>query len=196
MTSTATAKRAATATIVDEVTGAPSPKMMYTCVGKRMKAVVTHKKYQFHYGSKGHSPDVYNLMKCLMKEHIIDSEIVDNDPILAVAMATAVFNAFNDNFKAMRRPGYEASTFREVFDLYASVLKAAHFFISAEDIKYIVRLLKSIDDSVDDRALMNAPPSIKQLVTLLGVAKITGTGEHSSLRTFIAVLLFMRVRMQ
>jgi hypothetical protein len=158
------AKRTATETIVGEATGeeievikkraktTPSPQMMYTRVEKKMNGVA-QKKYQTHYGSKRHSPDVYNLMKDLIKEHIIDGKIADDDPILAVTMATAVFNAFNDNWKVMERPGYETIAFRKALDLYADVLKAARSFMNKENIERIVRLLESIDASVEGYCL-------------------------------------------
>ena len=130
----------------------PSPQMMYTRVEKKMNAVA-QKKYQTHYGSKCHSPDVYNLMKDLIKEHIIDGKIADDDLILAVTMATAVFNAFNDNWKVMERPGYETIAFRKALDLYADVLKAARSFMNKENIERIVSLLESIDASVEGYCL-------------------------------------------
>lgn len=160
--STGTAK---TETIVDEATGeeievikkraktTPSPQMMYTRVEKKKMNAVAQKKYQTHYGSKRHSPDVYNLMKDLIKEHIIDGKIADDDPILAVTMATAVFNAFNDNWKVMERPGYETIAFRKALDLYADVLKAARSFMNKENIERIVSLLESIDASVEGYCL-------------------------------------------
>ena len=150
-----------TETIVDEATGeeievikkraktTPSPQMS---VEKKMNAVA-QKKYQTHYGSKRHSPDVYNLMKDLIKERIIDGKIADDDPILAVTMATAVFNAFNDNWKVMERPGYETIAFRKALDLYADVLKAARPFMNKENIERIVSLLESIEASVEGYCL-------------------------------------------
>jgi hypothetical protein len=96
---------------------------------------------------------VYNLMTDLIKEHIIDGKIADDDPILAVAMATAVFNAFNDNWKVMERPGYETVAFRKALDLYADVLKAARPSMNKENIERIVSLLESIEASVSGYCL-------------------------------------------
>jgi hypothetical protein len=51
--------------------------------------------------SMGHSPDMYNLIKDHIKEHINNCKMANDDLILAVDLATAVFNVFNDNWKLM-----------------------------------------------------------------------------------------------
>lgn len=156
---TGTVKRAATE--IDDATGkevlkkrktTPSAKMMYTRVEKKMRAV-SQKKYQTYYGSKGHAPDVYKMMRDFIKEHCIDGKIVDSDPMLALEMSTAVFEAFNDNWNVMERPGYESQTFREALDLFGDVLKVARPLMDEGQIENVVGLLESIEACVSGYGL-------------------------------------------
>ena len=151
---TGTVKRAATE--IDDATGkevlkkrktTPSAKMMYTRVGKKMRAV-SQKKYQTYYGSKDHAPDVYRMMRDFIKDHCIDGKIVNSDPMLALEMCTAVFEAFNDNWNAMERPGYECQTFREALDLFGDVLKVSRPLMDEGQIENVVGLLESIEACV------------------------------------------------
>lgn len=154
---TGVAKRAATETIVDDTgkevevlkkkrKSTPSPKTMYTRVAKKMNAV-TQQKYQSNYGSKGHSGDVYGLMREFMKD-CVDSKTVENDPLLAVEMGMSVFGAFNDNWHVMVRPGYETYLFIDAVDMFADILKASRENLDEDQIEKVVSLLESIEASV------------------------------------------------
>ena len=165
---TGTVKRAATETITDETTGKeiqvakkrkisiPTPKQMHSRVSKKMNAV-TQKKYQSHYGSKDHSPDVYNLMRTLIKENCIDNKLVDTNPLLAMEMCLGVFHAFDENWHVMVRPGYETNIFREAIDLFGDVLKkncsTNNSKSNNEQIENIVSTLESIQTNVNGYCL-------------------------------------------
>ena len=84
-----------------KMTTPPSPQTIYTRV-----------KYQSHYGSKNHSADVDGLMRNFIKEHCIDGKVIDSDPILAMDMSKAAFQAFYDNWQVMVRTGYDTEIFR------------------------------------------------------------------------------------
>jgi len=165
---TSTVKRDATETITDETTGKeiqvakkrkisiPTPKQMHSRVSKKMNAV-TQKKYQSHYGSKNHSPDVYNLMRTLIKENCVDNKLVDTNPSLAVEMCLGVFHAFDENWHVMVRTGYETNIFREAIDLFGDVLKkncsTNNSESNNEQIENIVSTLESIQTNVNGYCL-------------------------------------------
>jgi len=160
---TGTVKRVATETITDETTGKeiqvakkrkisiPTPQQMHSRVSKKMNAV-TQKKYQSHYGSKDHSPDVYNLMRTLIKENCIDNKLVDTNPLLAMEMCLGVFHAFDENWHVMVRTGYETNIFREAIDLFGDVLKK-NSKSNNEQIENIVSTLESILTNVNGYCL-------------------------------------------
>ena len=125
----------------------PGPKTFYNRVEKKMKAV-TQKKYQSKYGAKSHAAHVYRLMKDLIEEHCIDGKIVESDPLKALEMSKASFQAFYDHWQVMRSPGYDTDIFREAMDLFADVLKAAADKMSPDQIEEVVSLLESIEACV------------------------------------------------
>ncbi|KAL3910329.1 MAG: hypothetical protein SGARI_002176, partial [Bacillariaceae sp.] len=184
---TGQAKRAATETKVDPSTGqevqvlkkrktTPSPKMIYTRVSKKMQAV-TQKKYQTHFGSKGHSPDVYNLMNDLIRDHCIKEKVVESDPRLAEEMARSVFQAFYDNWSVMERTGYDTDVFRQALDAYGVVLKAVRPLFSATEIEKVVSLLENIEASVSGYCLA------KRFDTDASVYYSTGDGKEDTWMT-------------
>jgi len=124
----------------------PSPKMMYTRVKQKMHAVA-QKKYQTHYGSKNHAPDVYYLMKQFVKNHALDQVMTEN-PKLAEEMARSVFQAFYDNWHVMQRVGYETQDFRDSVDYYGQILTAVRPQLTAAEMNDIMSLLESIETSV------------------------------------------------
>lgn len=125
----------------------PGPKTFYNRVEKKMKAV-TQKKYQSKYGAKSHAAHVYRLIKDLIEENCIDGKIVETDPLKALEMSKASFQAFYDHWQVMRSPGYDTEIFREAMDLFADVLKAAADKMSPDKIEEVVSLLESIEACV------------------------------------------------
>ena len=109
-----TLKRAATSIVVDETSGIekhvakkrkpskPSPSTMYTRIQKKIRSC-SQKKYQSHWGSKSHAPDVCSFVHSLL-------ESLDNytktDPKLVVDGCYAIVSSFVENFDDFDRPGY------------------------------------------------------------------------------------------
>ncbi|OEU10963.1 hypothetical protein FRACYDRAFT_246064 [Fragilariopsis cylindrus CCMP1102] len=109
-----TLKRAATSIVVDETSGIethvakkrkpskPSPSTMYTRIQKKIRSC-SQKKYQSHWGSKSHAPDVCYFVHSLL-------ESLDNytktDPKLVVDGCYAIVSSFVENFDDFDRPGY------------------------------------------------------------------------------------------
>ena len=109
-----TLKRAATSIVVDETSGIekhvakkrkpskPSPSTMYTRIQKKIRSC-SQKKYQSHWGSKSHAPDVCSFVQSLL-------ESLDNytktDPKLVVDGCYAIVSSFVENFDDFDRPGY------------------------------------------------------------------------------------------
>jgi len=158
---TGTVKRAATETVTDPATGATvqvlkkkrakvilQPATLYGRVQAKIHAVA-QKKYQSNYGSKCHAPDTYNYMRNLLEEQIVDRKILVTDPLLAFAMAKAIFQAFYDHWSYMERPGYETSEFSQgVMGQLEIILTAVKSHLSAHQMEEMVDLLEGIEDSV------------------------------------------------
>jgi hypothetical protein len=157
---TGTAKRAATEAVTDETTGetmqvlkkkrktAATPERLYDKVCKRIEAV-RQKKFQSHYGSKNHSGAVFGLMGTLIQEEVLDNEaIITSDPILALELAKAPFQALYDLWSTMERPGYGSFEFQYSLRLLEKVLVAIQPRISVEQIEELVCLLESVEACV------------------------------------------------
>jgi hypothetical protein len=157
---TGTAKRAATEVVTDEATGettqvikkkrktAPTPPRLYEKVQKKIESV-RQKKYQTHYGSKNHSEAVYGLMGTLIDEEVLDNTgIITNDPILALELAKAPFQALYDHWSTMERPGYGSYEFSNALNKLDDVLVVILPRLSTEQIEELVCLLESVEACV------------------------------------------------
>ena len=112
---------------------APSPKMIYSRLSKKMNSVNTQKKYKTYHGRKRHPADVYKMMNdfiwddCLGKK-LVGSEspsrlrLIDTNPMLAFEVALAVFQSFYDNFQVMVDVGYGTDYFCDAVDGFAEIL--------------------------------------------------------------------------
>lgn len=124
-----TLKRAATSIVVDETSGIekhvakkrkpskPSPSTMYTRIQKKIRSC-SQKKYQTHWGSKAHAPDVCDFVHTLLGS--LDS-YTKTDPKLVVNGCYAIVSSFVENFNDFNRPGYceELDTAVETIVKYA-----------------------------------------------------------------------------
>jgi hypothetical protein len=157
---TGTAKRAATEAVTDEATGettqvlkkkrktAPTPPRLYERVCKKIEAV-RQKKYQSYYGSKNHSSDVFGLMASLIQEEVLDNkEVMTNDPVLALELAKAPFQALYDRWSTMQRPEYGGFEYENSLRLLEKVLVEIQPRISADQIEEVVCLLESVEACV------------------------------------------------
>jgi hypothetical protein len=157
---TGTAKRAATEVVTDETTGettqvlkkkrktAATPERLYDKVCKRIEAV-RQKKFQSNYGSKNHSGEVFGLMGTLIQEEVLDNEeIITSDPMLALELAKAPFQALYDLWSTMERPGYGSFEFQYSLRLLEKVLVKIQPHISTEQIEELVCLLESVEACV------------------------------------------------
>jgi hypothetical protein len=157
---TGTVKRAATDVVTDETTGetmqvlkkkrktAPTPLRLYEKVCKKIESV-RQKKYQSHYGSKTHSGAVYMVMETLIQEEVLDNEaMITNDPILALELAKAPFQALYDLWSTMERPGYDSYSFGESLSKLDKVLVAIKPRLSTEQIEDLVCLLENLQACV------------------------------------------------
>jgi hypothetical protein len=80
----------------------PSPAAMYNRVQNKIQAC-KQKKYQTHYGSKAHAPEVCDLVQDLLYSL---REYTSTDPKLVVNACYPVVSSFVDNFDQFDRPGY------------------------------------------------------------------------------------------
>jgi membrane-associated HD superfamily phosphohydrolase len=151
------AKRAATEAITDEATGeitqvlkkkrktAATPQRLYEKVCKQIEAV-RQKKYQSYYGSKNHASAVFGLMATLIQEEVLDNkEIMTNDPILALELAKAPFQALYDLWSTMERPGYGSYEYGLSLSSLDTVLVEIKTHLSTEQIEELVCLLESLE---------------------------------------------------
>jgi hypothetical protein len=171
---TGTAKRAATEVVTDEATGettqvlkkkrktTATPQRLYERVCKKIEAV-QQKKYQSNYGSKDHSVDVYMLMKTLIQEEVLDNKaIITNDPILALELAKAPFQALYDHWSTMERPGYGSYHFQYSLKSLDTVLVAIQPRLSTDQIEELVCLLESVEACVKGYYIILHPRRIQR----------------------------------
>ena len=133
----------------------PSPKTMYNRVKAKLEAGHTSKKYQSHYGSKDHAPDVYRLMLQLLKEHAVPLLLVENDKKQvrrALDMGTSVFQAFEGYCQELISPGYEPDVLREAIDEFTKILQvavASNVLNDPSEMDKLMTMLEVIDASID-----------------------------------------------
>jgi hypothetical protein len=152
-----TLKRAATETVVDEESGVekqvakkrkpnkPSPSTFYTRVQKKIEACATQKKYQSHWGSKGHAPDVCSLMEQLISSC---NEYLESDSQLVCDCYYSIISSFVENFKSFQRPGY-CEDLESMADTIERNLLRVWERLSAESIERMADIMtdwKSIGD--------------------------------------------------
>ena len=142
-----TLKRAATdvITTVDSTTGkvvekhvpkkrkkaAPSASKIYTRIDKKIESG-KQKKYQSHWGSKTHSPEVYDLVGSILQNDIVRSEekYLTKDPRFALSIAESACTSLTENFYKIPRPGYDcyggwdmiADSLREIVEVAVPIL--------------------------------------------------------------------------
>jgi hypothetical protein len=157
---TGTAKRAATEAVMDNATGettqvvkkkrktAATPERLYEKVCKQIQAV-RQKQYQSYYGAKNHAGAVFWLMGNLIQEEVLDNKaVITSDPILALELAKAPFQALYDLWSTMGRPEYGGFEYENSLRLLEKVLVEIQARISAEQIEELVCLLESVEACV------------------------------------------------
>ena len=134
----------------------PSPKTMYNRVKAKLEAGHTSKKYQSHYGSKDHAPDVYRLMLNLLKDHALPLivDVVDDKKQVrrALDMGTSIFQAFEGYCQELISPGYEPDVLREAVDEFAKILQvavASNVLNDPSEMETLMTMLEVIDASID-----------------------------------------------
>ncbi len=156
-TSQANAKRASKEVFLDETVGKEEqvrkkrrinikPQTVYSRIEKKIKAV-SQKKYQSHYGSKGHAGDVFEMLINLIDQFCIENNKIQTDPILAFNIAKAGFTAVFDHWPTFERPGYASWQCKQAFSKFGVVLNAAlgQKVLSSEDLESTVELLEDIN---------------------------------------------------
>ena len=67
----------------------------------------SQKKYQSHYGSKCHSPEVYSCVNDIIQNECFEKKYVESDPLFALDIAKSALVCLADNFDSIQRPGYD-----------------------------------------------------------------------------------------
>lgn len=83
------------------------------------------KKYQSHYGSKCHAPDLYSFIASTIRKECIDKKYIETEPLFALDIAESALVCLKDNFDSIVRPGYDEGSIESFSSDLKRILVAA-----------------------------------------------------------------------
>ena len=150
---------------------APSASKIYTRVDKKIESV-KQKKYQSHYGSKTHSPEVYDLVASILRNDIIKSEesYLTKDPRFALTIAESACTSLTENFYKIQRPGYDDfGSWSMIDDSLRRIVEAAMPILSAEEKESTAEWIEGLHHVGDDYGLTMYTDLLKTAEYVRGV---------------------------
>jgi hypothetical protein len=122
--------------------------VVYNKIQKKMESH-TQKRFQSHYGSKCHSPEVYELLLNVVSEECVSKGYVKTDPKFALSIAEAAFSSLSNNFRVMPRPGYDDDgAFNGALDQLEHIVKAALPKMSPQEKEAAAEWMEELDGVV------------------------------------------------
>jgi hypothetical protein len=127
----------------------PNKQVVYNKIQKKIESH-TQKKFQSHYGSKCHSPEVYELLSNVVRDECISKGYVETDPKFALSIAEAAFSSLSDNFRSMPRPGYDVDdAFCGALDTLNQIVEAALPTMSPQEKDAAAEWMEELDGVVE-----------------------------------------------
>jgi hypothetical protein len=134
----------------------PNYQVVYNKIQKKIESH-TQKKYQSHYGSKCHSPEVYDLLSKIVREECISKGYVETDPKFALSIAEAAFTSLANNFRVIPRPGYDDDeAFAAAVDSLNDIVEAALPKMSPQEKEETAEWLENVNNAVADFGIGDA----------------------------------------
>ena len=138
-------KISASGTTITTTLRKPSKQVVYNKIQKKIESH-TQKKFQSHYGSKCHAPEVYELLSNVVENECISKGYVETDPKFALSIAEAAFSSLSRNFRFMPRPGYdEDDAFGGALDTLNRVVEAALPKMSPQEKEAAAKWMEEVD---------------------------------------------------
>jgi len=129
------------------------------------------KKYQSHWGSKTHSPELYSMIEKLIDKECIEKGYVKSDPLFALEIAKSALVSLNDNFSSINRPGYDDDYLTGAFSSLETILEAAKPLMSKELIGTTITWMEELDAELDSYGLGEGDGKERSLVTAVKILK-------------------------
>jgi hypothetical protein len=127
----------------------PNKQVVYNKIQKKIESH-TQKKFQSHYGSKCHSPEVYELLSNVVMDECISKGYVKTEPKFALSIAEATFSSLSNNFRVMPRPGYdEDDAFGRALDTLNQIVEAALPKMSSQEKEAAADWMEELDGVVE-----------------------------------------------
>ncbi len=92
---------------------------------KKITACHTQKKYQSHWGSKCHAPDLYHFIETLIDKECIEKGFITSDPLFALQIAESALKCLSHNFNEISRPGYDELYIMGICKSLEKIVKSA-----------------------------------------------------------------------
>jgi hypothetical protein len=126
----------------------PNKQVVYNKIQKKIESH-KQKKFQSHYGSKCHAPEVYELLSNVVRDECISKGYVETDPKFALSIAEAAFTSLSDNFGVIPRPGYdEDDGFGGALDTLNEIVEAALPKMSPQEKEAAAEWMEELDGVV------------------------------------------------
>ena len=130
----------------------PDLDKIYDRVQKKIESV-KQKKYQSHYGSKTHAPDVYSFTEGLIRNECFDKGYAESDPLFALSIAKSALVSLTDNFYMMQRPGYDEDYFTCIANDLTKIINKAKPHMNDDAIADSISWIESLEAQLEPYAL-------------------------------------------
>ena len=122
---------------------------------KKIEACDTQKKYESHYGSKCHAPDLYSLINDLIQKECIEKGFATSDPLFALKVAKSALVCLADNFHKINRPGYDEDYIQCISYNLSEIVGLAKPHMEEELKNQTIEWIEELDSNLEQYGLGN-----------------------------------------
>jgi len=125
---------------------------IYEKVNKKIESC-RQKKYQSHYGSKDHAPEVYSCIQDIIDNECFEKKYVESDPLFALEIAKSALVSLKDNFDKIQRPGYDENYIEMFCERLDTILIAAKPFMDEEKKNATLKWIEELHSKLEPYGL-------------------------------------------
>lgn len=140
----------------------PDLDKIYDRVKRKIESVY-QKKYQSHYGSKTHSPEVYSCIHSILDKEVMKKEFIQTDPLFALSVAKSALTSLTENFETIQRPGYD--DYGSICDFsrqLKTIIEAAKPFMNVDVRTDTIGWIQALEDTFEPYCLGESFGEVKE----------------------------------